>query len=66
MNVTQSSYMHTFVLAGWRKRDGSIQSDNDSGVFMEEWPETIEIDNRAYSLEEVRSGPAGFEEAFYA
>ena len=65
MNTTQSSYLTTFVLTGWRKKDGTVQSANDSGVFMDEWPETVNFDNRTFALEEVRSGPAGFEEARY-
>lgn len=65
MTVTESSFVTSFILTGYRRSNNTLQSSNDSGVYMDEWPETITHDRRTFSLYEVAKYANNVEEAKY-
>ena len=65
MTVTESEFVSWVLMSGYRRPNSALQSTNDPGVFMDEWPETMLINNRVYSLFEISSFENNLEEAKY-
>ena len=59
MHVTEESFVSALVLTGIRRPNNTLQSVNDSGVYMDDWPETVTFNHRTFSLYEVTSGNDG-------
>ena len=65
MTGTEASFVSSIVLTGCRRLNKTLQSMNDSGIYMDEWPETIEHDRRVFTLYEVSTYANNIEEARY-
>jgi hypothetical protein len=68
MNEQLKPFMAGFSLCGKRQRNGKIRPHfyHDKNVLeIDEWPETIELFNNTYGLEEVVSGVDCYEWANY-
>ena len=65
MTVTEASFVTSIVMTGCRRSNKTLQSTNDCGVYMDEWPETITHDRRVFTLYEVSTYANNIEEAKY-